>query len=218
MRSIGKGPIPLVASIATLLSVIAFVPPASAAPPSAPSPDGQFTSSNQPFVPPAKAGRVKKHQKFADGRTVDKFADGSTLSTAPMTYQPPPSAGVSGGVSANTTYTSNCGTSYIYLYNGNQPSGRGYNYSTGFYDTCRPDNAPTIDFIWKVKAIGPGWTKTDYDPGHPINSYSQNLFNHWATPNKGAYQTCIVPTGSIAYLSDGGFAYAADICATRIIS
>jgi len=206
----------------------------SHAPSPAPRASGHTTYSTRGFQPPASAGRVVHHKVFADGRTQDQFADGSSLGTAPITYlsasdlkagalqklragsNPAQVVGTKVRTSPNGYVSGQCGISYVYLYNGNEPSGRGYHYDTGFKDTCASRNAPAVDFVWHVTVTGPGWRKADYDNGHPIYTYNLNLHNHWATPNAGVYNACVVQA-AYANLSNGGTAYSGDPCgATNI--
>lgn len=206
----------------------------SHAPSPAPGASDHTTYSTLGFQPPASAGRVVHHKVFADGRTQDQYADGSSLGTAPITYLS--AADVKAGAlqrlragsnsaqvvgtkvrtSPNNYFPGPCGISYVYLYNSNEPYGRGYHYDTGFKDTCRSPNALSVDFVWHVTVTGPGWRLPDYDNGHPIYTYNLNLHNHWATRNAGTYNACVVQA-SYANLSNGGTAYSGDPCGAAII-
>lgn len=97
----------------------------------------------------------------------------------------------------------NCGTSFIYIYNGNKDpytgqnfGGRGYGYNTG-YTVINS----VASFKWHVIVTGPSWSKNDYDPGHATGK-SWTGHNHWAVPNAGQYVAQVV-TISTATLVDG---------------
>lgn len=102
-----------------------------------------------------------------------------------------------------------CGTSYIYIYNGNADpytgvnyGGRGYGYNTGF-----SVRAPVVGFYWQVVVTGPSWDKVDHDNGH--NLYGGRTWvghNHWKTTSPGLY-VAAVDFYSTATLSDGTICY-----------
>lgn len=208
---------------ATLLAVGPFATSFAAATPSISSLDGQASYSASKFAVPVSAGRVVRHTVLGPGKSQDEFSDGSVLATAAMSYVPPAQVkadtvkrllageSLSSVVGPKGYVNGNCGQSYVYLTSGNTPSGRGYHYITGFSDTCRSQNAVAVNFQWHVNVRGPGWNKSDYDPGHAIFTYNLQLNNHWATPYSGAYNACVYEP-SIAYLSNGGLASSGDPC------
>jgi len=208
---------------ASLLAVGPAATSVAAATHPKPSSDGQASYSTNKFTVPRSAGRVVRHTVLGPGKSQDEFSDGSVLATAAMSYVPPAEvkagtvsrllAGESlGSVVGPMGYVNgDCGQSYVYLTNGNTPSGRGYHYITGFSGTCRRQNAPSVNFRWHVNVRGPGWNKSDYDPGHGIYTYDLQLHNHWATPYSGNYNACVYEP-SIAYLSNGGLATSGDPC------
>lgn len=163
----------------------------------------------------ANDGPVVSTLQDGSGTVTKRYASGSTLVTSPMRYVPPPNQtgrNNTNQVSPNGNYYGDCGVSYVYLSSGDVDStgrtvsGRGYHYSTGFYDTDIKLNSPTVDFVWHVKVIGPGWNMTDVDNGHPIYDYAWNGYNHWHTPNAGNYNSQVVQL-SVAYLANGGACY-----------
>lgn len=200
-----------------------------------PAPPGQMSSGGSVPVPTAP---LVRHQELSGGRTIDTFADGSSLGTAPMLYVSPADvkAGAVGRLQAGQTpqqvlgaeavntpspdgsVSGNCGTSYVYLYNGNLPSGLGYHYDTGFKDTCISMSSPSIDYTWHVTITHPGYVRPDYDNGHPIYTYNLGLNNHWSTVgfSTGTYVACVVqPSG--AYLQNGGYASSGGPCGAASI-
>lgn len=190
---------------------------------------------------PASAGRATNVSVAPNGSRETHYADGSVLSAASMVTFTPQQVRAAGGVEGlsatiartgsvrayleslgstatnsavrpDGSITSNCGTSYIYLRSPDYLGGRGYQYDTGFYDTCRARSLHTVDYRWETHAFGPGWNKVDrdYGPQYPVHTYDHPFYNHWKTANAGTYRIDVYGPGSFARLQNGGVAYSAE--------
>lgn len=91
-----------------------------------------------------------------------------------------------------------CGSVYMLLINGNKGGGRGYQYDTGFLDTCRKTGHQATNFKWTVTVNGQcGWRKTDSDAGFPINTFDFRRQNNWRTPCAGNYIAYVVQPSTV---------------------
>lgn len=165
----------------------------------------------------AKDGRIVSTERDATGTVTKRYASGAVLVTSPMRY-----VSRVGQAAPNGASVGPCGTSFVYLSNGDIDgsgklvTGRGYHYSTGFYDVDIKHYDPAVDFTWHVRVTGPNWNKLDYDNGHPIYSYSWSGYNHWHTGSPGTYQAQVVAT-AVAYLASGGACYSQGPISNAII-